>query len=84
MKMELINNIRVITPTDGKLLCDMTDRIISDKVYLGANADETLWGEIEESERETLETRWSDEETESSETDSDYAEAGKILLGVSE
>lgn len=84
MKMELINNIRVITPTDGKLLCNMTDRIISDKVYLGTNADETLWGEIEESERETLEARWSDEETESSETDSDYAEAGKILLGVIE
>lgn len=81
MKIELINNIRVITPTDGKLLCNMTDKIISDKVYLGVNADETVWTEIEESEREALESMWS-EETEPTETD--YAEAGKILMGVSE
>ena len=79
MKIELINNIRVITPSDGKLLFNMTDRIISDKVYLGVNANETAWTEIEESERESLETMWN-EETEPS--DSDYTEAGKILLGV--
>lgn len=83
MKIELINNIRVITPSDGKLLCNMTDRIVSDKVYLGKNADEIAWTEIEESEREALETKW-ESETETSETDSDYTEAGKILLGVSE
>lgn len=81
MKIELINNIRVITPSDGKILCNMTDKIISDKVYLGINAEETTWTEIEESEREALETLWS-EETEPS--DDDYSEAGKILMGVSE
>lgn len=83
MKIELINNIRVIIPSDGKLLCNMTDRIISDKVYLGKNADETVWTEIDEAEREALETKWN-EETEPSKNDSDYSEAGKILLGVSE
>lgn len=81
MKIELINNIRVITPSEGKLLCSMTDRIISDKVYLGVNADETVWTEIDEVERESLETMWN-EETEPS--NDDYSEAGKILLGVSE
>ena len=58
MKIELINNIRVITPSDGKLLCNMTDRIVSDKVYLGKNADETVWTEIDEEEREHLESEW--------------------------
>lgn len=81
MKIELINNIRVIIPSDGKLLCNMTDRIISDKVYLGVNADESTWTEIEGSERDALETKWN-EETEPSEDD--YSEAGKVLLGVSE
>lgn len=83
MKIELINNIRVITPSDGKLLCNMTDRIVSDKVYLGVNADETAWTEIEESERENLETMWN-EKTVLEPSNDDYSEAGKILLGVSE
>lgn len=81
MKIELINNIRVITPSDGKMLCNMTDKVISDKVYLGINADETVWTEIEESEKESLESKWMNEEEP---TDEDYSEAGKILLGVSE
>lgn len=81
MKIELINNIRVIIPSDGKLLCNMTDRVISDEVYLGKDADETAWIEIDESEREGIESMWY-EETELSEND--YSEAGKILLGVSE
>lgn len=83
MKIELINNIRVITCDDGKLLCNMTDKVISDKIYLGKNADETLWTEIEESERESLETMWNNE-MEIQESEDVYSEAGKILLGVSE
>ena len=58
MKLEVINNIRVLTPSDGMLLCNMTDRVTSDKVYLGINADESLWTEIDDAEREHLEAEW--------------------------
>ena len=40
------------------LLCNMTDRVTSDKVYLGINADESLWTEIDDAEREHLEAEW--------------------------
>lgn len=83
MKLETTNNIRILTPSEEMWLCNMKDRVISDKVYLGKNASETEWIEIDDSEKARLETLW-DSETESSETDSDYAEAGKILLGVIE
>lgn len=81
MKIENINNIRVITPSDEMHLCNMTEKVISNKVYLGVNADETLWTEIDESERESLEELW---ESEIEPSEDDYTEAGKILLGVSE
>lgn len=83
MKLETKNNIRILTPSEGMWLCNMKDRVISDKVYLGVNADESLWTEIDDSEKARLEALW-ESETEPSETDSDYAEAGKILMGVSE
>lgn len=82
MKQETINDIRVLTPSDGMWLCNSKDKVISDKVYLGKNADETAWTEIDETERENLETQWDTDEP--VETVDDYAEAGKILLGVSE
>ena len=81
MTLETINNIRILTPNEGKLLCNMTDKIISDKVYLAKNADETLWTEIEESKKNTYESMWYNEIDDS---DSEYAEVGKILLGVAE
>ena len=83
MKLETIKNIRILTPSEEMWLCNMTSKVISDKVYLGKNASETEWIEIDDSEKARLETLW-ESETEPSETDSDYAEAGKILLGVSE
>lgn len=82
MTLETVNNIRILTPSEGMLLCNMTDKVISDKVYLAKAADETQWTEIAESERESLESEWMNEDAVT--TDSDYAEAGKILLGVSE
>ena len=83
MKLETKNNIRILTPSEGMWLCNMTSKVISDKVYLGKNASETEWIEIDDSEKARLETLW-ESQTESSETDSDYAEAGKILMGVCE
>lgn len=81
MKLETKNNIRILTPSENMWLCNMTDRVISDKVYLGKNASETEWTEIDDSEKARLETLWESETVEPSDTDSDYAEAGKILLG---
>ena len=81
MKLEIINNQRIITPTDGMWLLNSKDRVISDKVYLGKNADESAWVEIPESEKQRLEAEW---ESETETTDEEYATAGKILMGETE
>ena len=76
MKIEVINGIRVVTPDDGFWLCNEVDKVITDKVYLGVNADETMWGEITDEEKTHLETLWNEEtppETEA--TESDYISA---------
>ena len=62
MKLEVINNIRVLTPSDGMLLCNTIDKVLSDKVYLGINADESAWTEISETDQEHLEAEWCGEE----------------------
>lgn len=77
MKLETINGIRVITPEADMWLCNETDKVISDKVYLGINADENEWRDITEEEKARLEEAWSDE-TEPSDTEateSDYINA---------
>lgn len=98
MKLEKINGIRVITPEADMWLCNETDRAISDKVYLGINADENEWRDITEEEKARLEQLWSEEIPETDEaTESDYitaledlkslkekANAYDILTGVSE
>lgn len=83
MTAETINGIRVLTPSNGMWLCNLKDKVISDKVYLGVNADETAWTEIDEAEKARLEALW-ENYTETAEATDEYAEAGKILLGVSE
>lgn len=76
MKIETINGIRVITPTVEMWLCNETDRVISDKVWLGVNADETMWQEITEEEKVRLETLWNEETpTENQATEQDYINA---------
>ena len=84
MTLETINGIRVLTPSNGMWLCNSKDKVISDKVYLGVNADETAWTEIDEAEKSRLEDLWETETDEPAETTDEYAEAGKILLGVTE
>lgn len=84
MKLEIINNQRIITPTDGMWLLNSKDRVISDKVYLGKNADESAWEEISESEKQRLEAEWESEILEEA-TEQDYknalAEMGVDLNG---
>ena len=84
MKLETINNQRIITPADGMWLLNSKDRVISDKVYLGKNADESAWVEISESEKKQLEAEWESELFEEA-TEQDYqnalAEMGVDLNG---
>lgn len=61
MKLETINGIRVVTPKTNMWLCNEEQQVISDKVYLGVNADETMWKDITEEEKEGFEALWNTE-----------------------
>ena len=61
MKIEAINNQRILTPEDGMYLCNRKSQVISEKVYLGINASESDWEEITESEKLQLEAQWNGE-----------------------
>lgn len=83
MKLETINGIRVITPEADMWLCNETDKAISDKVYLGINAEQTAWRDITEEEKARLEELWSEATPETDEaTEADYINALEDL-GVS-
>ena len=76
MKLETINGIRVITPEADMWLYNENARAISDKVYLGINADENEWRDITEEEKVELETLWSEATPETDEaTEADYINA---------
>lgn len=49
---------RVLTPSFGKWLCNTNARVISNKVFLGKNADQNEWAEITQEEKEQLEEEW--------------------------
>ena len=49
---------RILLPAEGKWLYQETTRVISDKVYLGIQADEAQWVEITEEEKKNLESLW--------------------------
>ena len=80
MKIETINNIRVITPEVGMFLYKTADRIISDKVFLGVNDTESGWAEITEERKAELETLWEAENIpDNRATDADYINALESL-----
>ncbi len=80
MKLETINNIRVITPEADMWLCNEEQQVISDKVYLGINADETMWKDITETEKANFEALWNVETpTETEATEEDYISALESL-----
>jgi hypothetical protein len=86
MKLEIINGIRVITPEADMWLCNENARTISDKVYLGINADENDWHDITEEEKANFEALWNTEippEEEATET-SNYEKIIDILTGDEE
>lgn len=61
MKIENVN-IRVLIPSEGLWLYNAKDKAISDKVYLGVEADETEWTEISLEEKVRLEALWAEEQ----------------------
>lgn len=85
MKLEIINGIRVITPEADMWLCNDNARTISDKVYLGINADENEWRDITEEEKASLEQLWSEETpTDNEATEADYINALEDKEGLYE
>ena len=46
---------RVLIPDTNKWLYNATDNVISDKVWLGKEADASLWVEITEEEKQKIE-----------------------------
>lgn len=62
MKIETIDNQRILTPDSGMWLYNEQVQVISDKVYLGIEADESDWVEITSEEKERLEALWKEEE----------------------
>ena len=52
--------MRILEPKEGNYLFNAKENVISDKVYLGIEADESEWAEITEAEKERLEAEWGD------------------------
>jgi hypothetical protein len=63
MKVETYEQ-RILTPEEGKYLYNESAKVISDKVYLGKEADASEWVEITSEEKEALEREWEEEKTE--------------------
>lgn len=56
MKIEVYEQ-RVLIPEENKYLYNETAQVISDKVYLGINANENEWKEISEEEKQEIEKK---------------------------
>ena len=61
MKVETYEQ-RILTPEEGKYLYNENAKVISDKVYLGKEADSSEWVEITQEEKEALEREWEERE----------------------
>ena len=55
-------NQRVLTPSDGMWLYNEKEKIISDLVFLGVEANESDWVEITSEEKSKLEDFWNEDE----------------------
>lgn len=84
MKIVEKENYKVVTPTENMLICNRSEKIISDELTMPLGAGLALWEEITVDEAEILKNQW---ETESSNeaTEEDYqnalAEMGVNLNG---
>ena len=63
MTVENINGQRVLTPDENMWLYNESQRVISDKVYLGIEADVNDWSEITDERKQELEALWYEDVT---------------------
>ena len=54
---------RILIPDKNKWLYNATDKVISDKVYLGKEADATVWVEITDAEKQKIDAESEERET---------------------
>lgn len=55
---------RILIPEEGYLIVNHQTKVVSDKVYLGINADASEWIEVTIEEAEVLQKQWEEEITE--------------------
>lgn len=60
MRIEVYKQ-RVLIPDENKYLYNETAQVISDKVYLGINANENEWVEITEEQKQEIEKQLNEE-----------------------
>lgn len=78
MTTENINNQRILSPDANMWLCNQKHRVVSDKVYLGVEAEESEWVEITSEEKTRLEALWN------AETDPDEATTEDLYYALAE
>ena len=79
MTIEIVNGIRVITPSEGYWLYKEKDKYISDQVWLGIYASEDEWIEITEEDKKELEQLWEEAEESGEAFAEDYIKALESL-----
>ena len=52
---------RILIPEEGKYLCNHEAKVVSEKVYLGKDADASAWVEITAEEKESIELEMQNE-----------------------
>lgn len=57
MKTETMQ-IRILIPSENHYLVNKKEKIISDKVFIGKEANADDWQEITADEKESLEEKW--------------------------
>jgi len=78
MTIEILNGQRVLTPENNMWLYNDSQQIISDKVYLGVEADENEWVDITDERKQELEALWYENATSGdadTATEEDYQKA---------
>ena len=65
---------RVLIPDENKWLYNEKDNVISDKVYLGINADESEWVMIDEEQKQEIEKQWEEQMNSENATEENYLE----------
>ena len=67
-------NYKVVTPTENMLICNRSERIISDGLTMPLGAGLALWEEITADEAEILKNQWETESFKEA-TEEDYQNA---------